>query len=58
MRVLFPKESPMLGFSFSLVVSGGESETRQAFLWTEDGCGQWRWEGGRVWMGLWKEDGC
>ena len=49
MRALFPKESPMLGFSFSLVVSGGESETRQAFSWTEDGCGQR--------TGLWMEMG-
>ena len=59
-RVLFPKESLMPGFSFSLVVRG-QSETREAFSWTEDGCGRgygWRWEGGRAWTGLWKEDGC
>ena len=37
MRALFQKESPMLGFSFSLVVSGGQSETR----WTGAVEGRW-----------------
>ena len=48
MRALFPKESPTLGFSFSLVVSGGAERE-------EDGCGRgcgWRWEGGQAWTGL------
>ena len=58
MCVLFRKESPMLGLSFSLVVSG-EAERDEASIFVDgrwmDG---WRWDGGRAWTGLWKEDGC
>ena len=61
MRVLFPKESPMLGFSFSLVVSGGaERDEASIFVAGRWVCGRghgWRWEGG-PWTGPSKEDGC
>ena len=62
MRALFPKESPMLGFSFSLVVSGGaERDEASIFVdgrWVWTGLYGSRWEGGRAWTGLWKEGGC
>ena len=47
MCALFPKESPMLGFSFSLVVSGG-AERDEASIFVD---GRW------VWTGLWMEMG-
>ena len=49
----------------SLVDRGGQSETRQAFWWTEAGCGwgcEWKMEGRdtggwTAWTGLWMENG-
>ena len=53
MRALFPKESPTLGFSFSLVVSGGVYGAVEG-RWTEERyCAS-----GTVWRGLYDGLGC
>ena len=57
--VFFPKASPMLGFSFSLLEGGGGARTDRTLVWTgcmmmeRDGCDTgWMWYGMGV-MGVW-----